>query len=201
MPAQDTIAPLRTFVQAMTNLVDQTHDERVLVREGRVLLQALIARDDWLPDVFAQAAPGVYRQYLLHCDPKERFSVVSFAWGPGARTPIHDHTVWGLVGVLRGRERCEEFDPRSNGQVVPCERSHLVEPGMIDVVSPTLGDWHVVSNDMPEATSVSIHVYGANIGAVRRHRFDPAGAGLQEFISGYSTAVVPNLWDRSVPTA
>ena len=25
------------------------------------------------------------------------------------KTPVHDHMVWGMVGVLRGAESCEEF--------------------------------------------------------------------------------------------
>ena len=63
-----------------------------------------MSHDDWLPEEFAAPSPESYRQYLLHCDPLERFSVVSFVWMPGHRTPIHDHTVWGLVGVMRGEE-------------------------------------------------------------------------------------------------
>jgi predicted metal-dependent enzyme (double-stranded beta helix superfamily) len=39
-------------------------------------------------------------------------------------------------------------------------------------------------------------VYGANIGAVRRHRLDASGATLP-FVSGYDNTQLPNLWDRS----
>jgi predicted metal-dependent enzyme (double-stranded beta helix superfamily) len=54
----------------------------------------------------------------------------------------------------------------------------------------------VVSN-AGDQVAVSIHVYGANIGAVRRHTYDPATGAPREFISGYHNTVVPNLWDRS----
>ena len=192
----DSLAPLRDFVTAMTGLVEHERDEARLLRDGRQHLARLIARDDWLPDAFAGAGPGIYRQYLLHCDPLERFSVVSFVWGPGGRTPVHDHTVWGLVGLLRGAERCEEFEPNADGTVVTRGRAHVMRPGMIEAVSPTVGDWHVVSNELTDRDSVSIHVYGGNIGAVRRHLFDPAAGTIREFVSGYSSAVVPNLWDR-----
>ncbi len=110
---------------------------------------------------------------------------------PGHRTPIHDHTVWGLVGVMRGVEMCEEFSPD-----IRKTNSHEVKPGDVDRVSPRIGDVHVVSNAGP-LTAVSIHVYGANIGAVRRHTFDPATGQPKEFVSGYHNAAVPNLWDRS----
>jgi predicted metal-dependent enzyme (double-stranded beta helix superfamily) len=39
-------------------------------------------------------------------------------------------------------------------------------------------------------------VYGANIGAVRRHTY-PAEGGRKPFVSGYSNTLLPNLWDRS----
>ena len=193
----DPIRPLREFVVAMTELVDRTRDEPELLARGRELLAGLIADDRWLPEACSRAEPGAYRQYLLHCDPLERFSVVAFAWGPGARTPVHDHTVWGLVGVMRGAERCREWSPEGPGRVVDRGHEHVMRAGAIEAVSPTVGDWHVVSNDLPDADSVSIHVYGANIGAVRRHRLDPSSGEILEFVSGYSSPTVPNLWDRS----
>jgi len=192
----DPTAPLREFVAGMTRLVERTADERTLLAEGRKLLSALIADDDWLPEAFAQPDPLAYRQYLLHCDPLERFSVVSFVWGPGQRTPVHDHTVWGLVGMLRGAERCQEYE-RDGERVRARGVEHTMTPGMIEAVSPTVGDWHVVSNALSDRPSISIHVYGANIGAVRRHMVDAASGEIREFVSGYSSATLPNLWDRS----
>ena len=191
----DPIAPLRDFVVAMTRLVGRAEDEPTLLREGRALLTGLIARDDWLPEVCATPRADRYAQYLLHCDPLERFSVVSFVWGPGHRTPVHDHTVWGLVGQLRGAERCEEVR-LDGGQPLVTGQAHVMRPGDIEAVSPTVGDWHRVSSARADGPSVSIHVYGANIGAVRRHRLDGEGRVI-DFVSGYDAATVPNLWDRS----
>ena len=186
------IARLRDFVTGMTRLVERHGaDEPRMLDQGERLLRGLVTNDDWLPAEFAAPSKDSYRQYLLYCDPLERFSVASFVWMPGHRTPIHDHTVWGLVGVMRGAEMCEEYSS-SMGKT----HSHESKPGAVDRVSPTVGDIHVVSNAGTE-TAVSIHVYGANIGAVRRHTFDPATGQPTEFISGYHNATVPNLWDRS----
>ena len=191
----DAIAPLRDFVVEMTALVDTTQEEARLLAESRVLLARLIARDDWLPDALSAGRPDRYAQYLLHCDPQERFSVASFVWGPGQATPVHNHTVWGLVGILRGAERCEEFEIRS-GQPVATGGQHLMQRGDIEAVSPALGDWHRVSHAAGQAQTISIHVYGANIGAVLRRRLDLAGQTMA-FVSGYDSTLLPNLWDRS----
>ena len=190
----DPMAPLRDFVGAMTTLVSGTSDERGLLAQGRHHLAQLIAHDTWLPAAFAVARGDRYAQYLLHCDPLERFSVVSFVWGPGHTTLVHDHTVWGLVGVLRGAEACDEYTLR-DGRPVATGQRHLMNPGAIEAVSPTLGDWHRVSHAWDERVTVSIQVYGANIGAVRRHRIDDTGA-VRDFVSGYDNATLPNLWDR-----
>ncbi len=192
----DAIAPLRDFVVGMTQLVGRSSDERTLLAEGRALLKGLIADDAWLPAAFSAARKDRYAQYLLHADALERFSVVSFVWGPGHRTPVHNHTVWGLVGVLRGAERCDEFALDAAGQPQGTGRHHVMLPGDIEAVSPTVGDWHRVSSALPDEVSISIHVYGANIGAVRRERLDEQGRRI-DFVSGYDSEMLPNLWDRS----
>ena len=43
-------------------------------------------------------------------------------------------------------------------------------------------------------------MYGANIGAVKRHVFDAATGAAKTFVSGYSRATLPNFWDRSGET-
>jgi predicted metal-dependent enzyme (double-stranded beta helix superfamily) len=37
--------------------------------------------------------------------------------------------------------------------------------------------------------TISIHIYGGDIGSQRRHTFDPNTAAMQEFISGYDSVV------------
>ena len=188
-------ARLRQFVRGFTALVDnQGANEAAMVAEGSTLLRALVAHDDWLPEASAAADPARYQQHLLWCDPHERFSVVSFVWGPGQHTPVHDHTVWGLIGMLRGEEAEQRYalDPQS-GQLIPTAR-HTLKPGEVAAVSPTIGDVHEVRNALTDRPSISIHVYGANIGAVHRHVFDLAHRVSKDFVSGYSAAPLPNIW-------
>jgi predicted metal-dependent enzyme (double-stranded beta helix superfamily) len=64
-------------------------------------------------------------------------------------------------------------------------------------VSPRIGDIHAIANAYDDRPSISIHVYGGNIGAVRRSGFDPTTGTRKPFISGYANAAIPNLWDRS----
>ena len=77
-------------------------------------------------------------------------------------------------------------------------RSELtLRPGELDIVSPTRGDIHVVRNALADQVSISIHLYGGNIGRVARHVFVPDSGEVKNFVSGYSNALAPNLWARS----
>lgn len=187
---------LRTFVTDLGDLVESAWDDEAwILHDGAELLRVLVSADDWLPLPYAVPHPVRYRQFLLHCDSRERFSVVSFVWGPGQATPVHNHTVWGLVGVLRGAELSQAYS-RSGSRLHPAGPVQRLETGDVDAVSPKLGDIHRVANAHADRTSISIHVYGANIGAVRRATFDDSGRPTP-FISGYSNTTLPNLWGAS----
>jgi predicted metal-dependent enzyme (double-stranded beta helix superfamily) len=186
------IERLRRCIAGFTRLVAAVPAEPQALDEGRALLADLVAVDDWLPEAYAEPDPRYYQQYLLYCDPLERFSMVSFVWGPGQSTPIHDHGVWGLIGMLRGAELSHDWDPASRRRT----GTTRLEPSMVAAVSPAIGDVHQVENAYADRASISIHVYGANIGAVARHVYRENGE-VVPFVSGYVNAALPNLWDRS----
>ena len=195
-----TVHRLRRFIADMTSLVGgawQDKDEAAIVEVGRTLLADLVKHDDWLPESMAECPPHGYAQNLLWCDPFERFSVVSFVWAPAACTPVHDHQTWGLVGLLRGAETSQRFvrDP-ANGTLAKGGLATL-GPGDVEVLVPAEGDIHQVTNALSDRSSLSIHVYGGNIGAIRRHTFDLASGQASAFVSGYTNREMPNLWDRS----
>ncbi len=175
------------FVSEFTQLIDSPDaDEAQVLSEGRKLLAELVRKDDWLPEQYAQPDPQYYQQYLLHADPQNRFSVVSFVWGPGQKTPIHNHTVWALIGMLRGGERAENFAKSAPGESMQLLGVDVLSPGIVESLSPHSGDIHRVSNLYEDRVSISIHVYGGNIGRISRHVFDLDTSAPKPFISGYS---------------
>ena len=185
----ETPARLRHFVEELDSLLGQGReaDETRIVAQGSKLLRELVAHDDWLPQQAALPDPQYYRQYLLYRDPAARFSVVSFVWGPGQSTPIHNHTVWGLIGLLRGAEMSQDYRRRADGVLEKVGEPQRLETGVVTAVSPTLGDIHQVFNAHDDRISIGIHVYGADIGAVDRSVFTPEGA-VKPFRSGYANA-------------
>jgi predicted metal-dependent enzyme (double-stranded beta helix superfamily) len=175
------------FVERLESLVNSSPGESRFLEQGRIYLGELIEADDWLPEEFTVPFPTRNVQYLLHLDPKERFSVVSVVWGPGQSSTAHNHTVWGLLGVLRGAEKTQKYAVQADGSLIEDGEAELLRPKHVDAVSHTVGDVHAVSNAFDDRTSISIHVYGGNIGRLERSRFQLDGS-RKTFSSGYVNA-------------
>lgn len=190
------IVRLRTFIMMLAEAVERLPDQQSLLAVAAPMLADLVAHDDWLPAAHAVPDPLTYQQYLLHCDSRERFSVVSFIWGPGQSTPIHNHGTWGLIGMLRGAEVSQRYELDQAGVPQPMGACERLDKGQVEALSPTTGDIHRVWNFHSDRPSISIHVYGANIGAVSRLSYGENGIS-KPFISGYSSPMLPNLWDVS----
>ena len=116
------------------------------------------------------------RQHLLHVSPTRRMSVVALVWQPGQRTPIHDHVAWCIVGVLRGIEREDRYrlvDLDGEQCLVPTGSVEAF-PGHVEALVAPAEDIHCVTAGGDE-TTISIHVYGADIerrGTSIYRRFD-----------------------------
>ncbi|MCZ2498513.1 cysteine dioxygenase [Xylophilus sp. Kf1] len=198
MPDTAALHPrLSRFVDRLDRLVAAPGATEAAVVEGVVAaMRTLVARDDWLAAAFARPHPRFYQQYLLHADPAGRFSVVSFVWGPGQQTPIHDHRTWGVIGMLRGAEIGQRY--RLQGDAcLPDGAEERLAAGDTAVVSPTVGDIHRVRNALDDRVSVSIHAYGADIGRQPRHVFDPATGAARLFVSGYGDPAEPGAGGQS----
>lgn len=189
-------ALLRTFVAAVTEIMDDKNlPEPSLLARLHPLLEDLISEDKWLPEEFSRPHPDHGQQYLLYCDPLERFSVVSFVLGPGQKMSPHDHPTWELIGILRGTEHLRSYN-LNEGRLVAGTIQRLTQRELTSVGS-RVGVIHEISNAFPDRVSIGVHVYGANIGAIRRHIYDPVTGERNDLVSGYANSVLPNLWNRS----
>ncbi|MCQ9618183.1 cysteine dioxygenase [Paenalcaligenes niemegkensis] len=187
------ITPFRHFIRHLHLLFDDaTLSTTQRQQQATQLLKTLVQQHSWLPRAYAEPDPDRYRQMLLYADLHERFSVLSFIWGPGQQTPIHDHGVWGLVGVLRGAEIDQRYKPAADGSLHLIDATTLNE-GDVSLICPRQGDIHAVKNAYEDQVSISIHLYASNIGRIDRQLYENDGT-TRPFISRYQNASVPNLW-------
>ncbi len=184
---------LRQFVDVLTQSLDAGLDEAGMLARAEAAMADLVADPAWLPEEFAQPDPAIYRQYLLYRDPQARFSVVSFVWGPGQKTPVHDHTVWGVIGQLIGSETSQRYRRDTGGALIADGPPETMRPGEVASVAPFTCDIHRVENPSSTDKAISIHAYGGDIGRIERHVFDPATGQAKSFISSYSNAAAPDI--------
>jgi predicted metal-dependent enzyme (double-stranded beta helix superfamily) len=60
----------------------------------------------------------------------------------------------------------------------------LFEPGQVTVCCTTDDDVHAVAA-VGDEPAIGIHVYGGNIGKIRRRSYDPATGEAEWFVSGW----------------
>lgn len=182
------LTPLLIAVCAMQKLCNNNPNEADWLAGSKPILLNLIATDAWLPASHALPHPQYYQQHALHVDAAQRFSVSSFVWGPGQGTPVHNHTIPGWVGVLRGAELCQRYSADGLQKVGAEQR---LNAGQVDAVSPSnagIGDVHTVRNGLADGISISIHIYRGNIAGTPRSVF--VDGVIKPFMSSYNTAAL-----------
>src|SRR5215813_10275095 len=174
---------LRNFVDAAESVIRRGQEPEDTVLAIEPLLRRLVREPDWLEEKYRRAIPSkAYAQYLLYRPADHAFSVVSFVWNPGYGSPIHDHCTWGVIGQYEGEEEENRFRILNN-RLEPIGVV-LARPGDVSHVYPPSSDIHQILNRSGRPT-ISIHIYGGDIGSQRRHIYDPKTSATQEFISGY----------------
>jgi predicted metal-dependent enzyme (double-stranded beta helix superfamily) len=186
---------LKRFIWDIQSVVELAESDREIFVIGRDLMARLVASDDWLPNGFAAPPPvtprlagegGVgARQFHLYADAMERFSVVSTVLHGGQTLPVCQEPVWEIMGVLRGAVGRQRFalpagmPPAANGA------AKLLKPGAVETFSPKSGEGVQICNALDDRDSISIHVYGGDIGRLARRAAAPDGS-LSEFSHGYA---------------
>lgn len=150
----------------------------------------LLTRSDWLPSRFQEDAPesgmgGGIGQWLLFRAAERDLCLFSLVVPPGSMTPVHDHLAWGLVGLYKGNQDEELYEP-GHGRLRLVRRRPL-QPGDYYALLPPRDDVHRVRTTS-DVTSVSIHLLANDTGCVLRHTFDQDTGEARPFRSGYVNA-------------
>jgi 3-mercaptopropionate dioxygenase len=148
---------------------------------------ALLEDAGWLPAAYQEPDPesgmgGGIGQWLLFRAADRSLTLFALVVPPGARTPVHDHLAWGLVGLYRGAQDEEIYAERDEGLALMERRA--LEPGDFYALLPPRDDIHRVHTTSLE-TSVSIHLLTNDTGCVWRHTFDVESGARSPFRSGY----------------
>ena len=165
-------ALLNGFIDEVERYIKTAESERQLVENVTYSLTELLARRylEWLPQKYLRPVSGAYSQYPLYIASDGTFCVTAVAFAPGANTGVHDHRVWGVVGVYQGIEEQRLYKRTGQNGIRPAGRL-LSQPGDCSYLLPPEEEIHSVANPTGDC-SVSIHIYGADIVRVPRRNYN-----------------------------
>jgi len=185
-----TVYRLNEFIRDVTAALPKCRTDMERIGTVQPMLARLLRNKAALEPGLKAPLKDSYAQYLVHKPDDNSLSIVSFVWLPGQSTPIHDHTTWGLIGVFEGEEEEERFARLDDGsrkdyadlRSMGC---HVSRAGDVSYVCPPGKEIHQVRNNS-SSLSISIHVYGCDIGERERHVFDDRAHTVTPFKSGYT---------------
>ncbi len=126
-----------------------------------------------LPDRFHHVRSEGYARRLLHRNDDLGYTAVVMTWGPGQKTPLHDHAgIWCVEGVVEGRMDVTQFDLiEESGDAFRFEAKGCVHAavGSAGCLIPPF-EYHVLANAM-NTPSITLHVYGGEMTTC--HVFEP----------------------------
>jgi predicted metal-dependent enzyme (double-stranded beta helix superfamily) len=180
-------AIVREFVAAVRAAIGDARSPAAACAAIRPRFAELLADASWLPARYQESAPesgmgdGI-GQWLLFRAGDRSLTLFALVVPPGARTPVHDHLAWGVVGLYRGTQD-EEIYGEADGTLELRERRALRAGDFYELIPPR-DDIHRVQTTSPE-TSVSVHLLTNDTGCVWRHAYEPDSGERSPFRSGY----------------
>jgi predicted metal-dependent enzyme (double-stranded beta helix superfamily) len=169
--------------QAMIESADPRHRMERVAQAMRTLLPGWRIADGRYEQVQPEQS---YGSYLLYATPQTGLTVVLDVFAPGQAAVIHQHGVWGVIGCIHGRELETVYAVDASLTSPPVALStRRLEPGTVVITDPHGRDFHQVECEGSEP-SISLHVYGADIGRLARTMWDRETGRYVSFSSGYS---------------
>ena len=184
---------MRRFVDDVTEIVRQGGGEQVVTARVASRLEGLLQSGEVLDPRCTKPQIDNYVLYPVWVAPDGAFSIAAAVWDVGQVTPVHDHGTWGVIGIYGGVEH--EIRYRLDAQPGAGRLSRMSErdiaAGQVIVCCTSDQDIHRVScgSNVP---CVGIHVYGADIGTIPRHVYDPETGQARTFVSAWTALDDPS---------
>jgi predicted metal-dependent enzyme (double-stranded beta helix superfamily) len=158
---------LKAFISACEELADTGADARQNVAAAAPLMLALAAcGSELLTADQKRADPVTYARNAIHLGEADGISLFALVWRPGQWTPIHDHSTWGVVGVLEGVLEERNYIPAGNtiddGGKVDLQPGGitLLAAGAVATFVPNPDHIHITGVPEDRETAISLHLYG-----------------------------------------
>ncbi len=178
---------LQEFIQDVDRVIRGYSSESEILLHLTPVLERLVSSPASVPAKAFTPRKDRFAMNLLQMPEDEAYSIIGGVWYPGQTTPIHDHLTWALIGVYEGEEREALFRRTDDGSNLKLAKIQQVservhKKGHVTVLGHS--GIHRVDNISLKPT-LSVHVYGRDIGHAERHSYDPVTGEIGKFVSGY----------------
>lgn len=191
---QQNKAQLNQFINDMGATIRKYAIESEILQRAKPLLEELLRSPDSMPQESFKPRKDRFANNLIYMPDDKIFSVIGGVFLPGQATPIHDHFTWALIGIYEGGEResyYRRIDNGSNPKVAVIKKAseRINKKGHVTMLGKA--GIHRIEN-VSDKPSLSVHVYGLDIGNTQRNTYNPVTGEIGNFISGYDS-VLRNL--------
>lgn len=184
MAETDLTLPMKRFVGDVRKIVQEGGGEQAVTAKVAARLQSLLLEHNILDPRYTRPKSDNYVLYPIWVEPDGSFCVASAVWNVGQVTPVHDHGTWGVIGIYQGVEHEVLFKPKlaTGGVRFRQTGERNIAERQVIVCCMSDQDIHRVScgSSVP---CVGIHVYGADIGTIQRHVYNPETGDVRPFVS------------------
>ena len=187
MTESDVTPSMKRFIDDVREIVRDGGGEEAVTARVASRLRPLLNERDVLGARYTRPHPGTYALYPLWIEPDGSFSIGVAVWDVGAASSVHDHGTWGVIGIVEGVEREVRYLPAVVDGAVKFEQVEERDLGERRVIVCCTSDKDIHRVSCGSAVPcVGIHVYGADIGAIERHVYDPDTGDVRAFVSGWT---------------
>ncbi|MEB3216492.1 MAG: cupin [Nostocales cyanobacterium 94392] len=152
---------LYRFLTQLEDILIKESDESVYLAEIRQLVRRLLVNSYWIktqhPEPNYQTGTSVK---LLYDELGFPFTIQTVTFTPGTQSNIHNHGIWGIVAVLKGKEKntiWKRIPTAEYPNKIESSGEIILNPG--DIISFAPGAIHSVKAISEEPT-VTFNLYG-----------------------------------------
>lgn len=164
---------LHRFLTELEDVINDVADESSRLPDIRLLVRRLITNSYWVQSQYPEPCPKTGISVLLLYDELGfPLTVQTVTFTPGVVSSIHNHGNWGVVAVLKGKEK-NTFWKRTNDSEFKDKIEPMGELTLVagDIISFTPDAIHSVEA-MGDEPTVTFNIYGETHHS-QRFEFDP----------------------------
>lgn len=179
-PAADPYRLYR-FLTDLDDVLAAEPDDAERIQQISPMVRSLLISSDWLQFEYTDPSPERgWAVRMLYREPSFPLTVQMVSWEPGKTSTVHNHATWGIVALIRGREK-NTFWRRSPTPEHPDRIEKVGEQILVpgDVIGFTPGAIHCVEA-LDDEPTISFNLYGITDYA-QRFQFDPNAHTAKQF--------------------